>query len=89
VLHDDAGGGDVAFHVRPSSQLDDAKRANAAMDLALHVGGFYFDVGSHHSVLADLEPLAVQDVAVEFTLDPERSRFAAVGTSSLGSFPRE
>src|SRR5262245_13576081 len=60
--------------MRSGSQLDDAERTNAAVDLAMDLSGFYLDVGAHDAMLTDLEPLAVENVAVELAFDPQRAR---------------
>src|SRR5213593_4147033 len=59
-LHDHAHRGDVAFDSRPAFELDGPECA----DVAVHAAGDHrlldLDVGAHHAVLTDLQPLAVQ-----------------------------
>src|SRR6185503_11228977 len=73
-LHDDADGGDIAFDPAAILHLQDPEGANVSDDAAADQRFLDLDVGAHHAVLADLEPIAVDDVTLELTIDPQRTR---------------
>src|SRR6516162_5448220 len=71
LLHRHGECRDVALDAGAGAHLDRAERADVAVDAAHDERLFHLDVSAHDAVLADLQALAVEDVALELTVDAE------------------
>src|SRR5262249_27291839 len=71
-LHRHAHRGNVALDAGTGLHLDRREGADVAVDPALDHGLLHFDVRPHDPVLAHLEAVAVQDIALELAVDAQR-----------------
>src|SRR5215510_1326874 len=73
LLHRHRERGHVTLDARAGLHLDPAQGADVPVHAPEDERVFHLHVGAHDAVLADLQALAVQDVALELAVDPQRA----------------
>src|SRR5262245_2307015 len=75
VLDDDAAAREIAIHFGAGEKHDATFGLNAAVHLPLDVGVAHVHVDADGAVGTHLEAIAIEKVAVELTLHPERALY--------------